>query len=305
MRKLLAPVLFFGILSGESLQAQYYYSNDKYYESAVVYEIGLTGGIMNSLTDLGGKAGVGKDFLKDLRWKPARPSYGAYIMAMYRNAIGGRIEGTFGTVTGYDSILKNVASTTQGRYQRNLSFRSKIAEVQLAIEVHPLFFKNYDEEPPRFSPYGVIGAGYYSFNPEAQLNGQWYFLAPLRLEGQGFTEYPDRKPYKLNQFNILGGIGLKYEISTLLNARIEVIHRKLFTDYLDDASTTYIDPSLFYNYLPPVQAAIAQQLHFRRDELNPADVQPLFGEQRGDPEDKDAYFTIQAKIGVILGRKRR
>ena len=301
----MALALLYGILISQSLQAQYYYSNNKYYESAVVFEIGVTGGIMNSLTDLGGKAGIGKDFIKDLRWKPARLSYGAYIAATYKDAITGRIEGTFGSVAGFDSILKNVASTTMDRYQRNLSFRSRIAEVQLAVEVHPLFFKSYDEEPPRLSPYFVIGAGYFSFNPEAQLNGQWYFLAPLHLEGQGFNEYPDRKPYKLSQVNLLGGLGLRYEINTMFNARLEIIHRKLFTDYLDDASTTYIDPALFYNYLPPVQAAIAQQLHFRRNEINPADVQPLFGEQRGDPEDKDAYFTIQAKIGVMLGRKRR
>ncbi len=304
MRKLLALLPL--VVCCQILHAQYYYNNSRYYESDVVFEIGLSGGVMNSLTDLGGKAGVGKNFIKDLRWKTARPSYGAYIMAMYKYAICGRIEGTFGRVAGFDSILKNVASTTMDRYQRNLSFRSKIAEVQLAVEVHPLMFKNYDdEEPPRFSPYAVIGAGYFSFDPEANLNGQWYALAPLSLEGQGFREYPDRKPYKLNQVNILGGLGLKYEINTMFNARIEVIHRKLFTDYLDDASTTYIDPALFYNYLPPVQAAIAQQLYFRRNELNPADVQPIPGEQRGDPKDNDAYFTIHAKIGFVLGRRKR
>lgn len=305
MRKLLTLALVSVALLQQPLKAQYYYYNDKYFESAVVFELGVTGGVMNSLTDLGGKSGIGKGFIKDLRWKPARLSYGAYIAATYKNAITGRIEGTFGRVVGYDSILKNVASTSSGRYERNLSFRSKISEVQLAIEVHPLFFKSYDDDPPRLSPYVVIGAGYFSFDPEAYLNGQWYQLAPLRLEGQGMAEYPDRKPYDLNQVNLLGGLGLRYEISPTLNARIEVIHRKLFTDYLDDASTDYIDPALFYNYLPPVQAAIAQQLYFRRHELNASDVQPQPGEQRGDHKDMDSYFTIQAKIGITFGRPRR
>lgn len=303
MRKLSVLVCF--VMFSYAGNTQYYYYSDKYYESAVVFELGLTGGVMNSLTDLGGKKGIGKNFIKDLRWKPARFAYGAYIAATYKNAITGRIEGTFGQVAGYDSILKNVASSTYGRYERNLSFRSRIAEVQLAVEIHPLFFKNYDEDPPRFSPYAVIGAGYFSFDPEAYLNGQWYALAPLRLEGQGFTEYPDSKPYKLNQVNLLGGLGLRYEISTLFMARLELVHRKLFTDYLDDVSTNYIDPNLFYNYLPVVQAGIAQQLYFRRNEINPSDVQPLPGDQRGDPKDKDAYFTIQAKIGIMFGRRRR
>jgi len=307
MRKLIALALVICLIPSQPLEAQYYYYNSKYYESDVVFEIGVSGGVMNSLTDLGGKKGIGKNFIKDLRWKTARLSYGAYIMAMYRNAIGGRIEGTFGQVAGYDSILKNVAASTNGRYERNLSFRSKIAELQVAIEIHPLFFRSYDneKEPPRFSPYAVIGAGYYSFDPEAYLAGQWFALAPLRLEGQGMAEYPDRKPYHLKQYNLLGGLGLKYEITPSLNARLELVHRKLFTDYLDDASTDYIDASLFPNYLPPIQAAIAQQLYFRRNEINASDIQPLPGDQRGDPRDKDAYFTIQAKIGLTFGRRRR
>src|SRR6185436_19258578 len=102
-----------------------------------------------------------------------------------------------------DSILKAVASSTSGRYERNLSFKSRIAEVQLGFEVHPLFFKNYeDRDPPPFSPYLVVGVGYYSFDPQANLNGQWYAQHELRTEGQGFGEYPDRKPYKLSQLNL-------------------------------------------------------------------------------------------------------
>lgn len=306
MRKLLTILAINVLLFNARLEAQYYYNNSKYLEGDVHFEIGLTGGLMNALTDLGGKKGIGKNFIKDLRWKTARPSYGAYFAATYRYAVTGRIEGTFGQVVGYDSILKNVASSTGGRYERNLSFRSKIAEVQLAVEVHPLFFKSYDEdESPRFSPYAVFGAGYFSFDPEANLNGTWYRLEPLRLEGQGFNEYPDRKPYDLRQVNLMGGLGLKYEINDFLNARIELVHRKLFTDYLDDVSTDYINPALFYQYLPAAQAGIAQQLFFRRNELNASDAQPLPGDQRGDPKDKDAYFTIQAKIGVVLGRQRR
>lgn len=306
MRKQLTLLLASALFLYGSLQAQYYYNNSKYYESDVHFEVGLTGGLINSLTDLGGKKGRGKPFIKDLRWKTVRPSYGAYFAATYRYAVTGRIEGTFGQVVGYDSILKNVASTTTGRYERNLSFRSKIAEVQLGVEVHPLFFKNYDEDdPPRLSPYFVVGAGYFSFDPEASLNGTWYRLAPLSLEGQGFREYPDRKPYDLRQVNLLGGLGLKYEINDFFNARIEVVHRKLFTDYLDDVSTDYINPALFSQYLPSVQAGIAQQLYFRRNELNASDAQPLPDDERGDPKDKDAYFTIQAKIGVVLGRRKR
>ena len=304
MRRFLVLLILSCTVFFSSLQAQYYYFNDKYYENEVVFELGATGGIMNAFTDLGGKKGIGRNFIKDLRWATARPSYGFYAMGMYKGLIGFRLEGTFGEITGYDSILKNVAPSTFGRYERNLSFKSKINELQLALEFHPIALLNFDDDPPPYSPYLIAGVGRYSFDPQAYLNGQWYSLQPLSTEGQGFKEYKDRTPYELSQFNFAAGLGLRYEINSLLSARLELVHRFLKTDYLDDVSRDYIDPSLFPNYLPANLAAVAQQLYNRRQELNPTD-EVMVGDQRGDPKDNDAYFTIQLKIGITLGRQKR
>lgn len=306
MKKIMVLALVCSAVFNQPLKAQYYYYNNKYYDNAVVIELGLTGGVMNSLTDLGGKRGIGKKFVKDLRWKTAKPAFGIYAMGMYRDAVGLRLEGTFGEVVGYDSILKSVAPTTFGRYERNLSFRSKISEIQLGFEIHPLFLKTFDtdEEPPRISPYAVVGVGYFSFDPQANLNGQWYSLQPLHTEGQGFKEYPDRKPYKLSQINFSFGGGVKYELNSFMSLRFEFLHRVLMTDYLDDVSTDYIDPTLFANYLPFNQANIARSLYNRKAELNPSDVTSV-GDQRGDPKNNDSYFTFMAKIGITLGRQKR
>ncbi|MBK6937086.1 MAG: hypothetical protein IPH18_09560 [Chitinophagaceae bacterium] len=307
MRKLLvAGILMCSSLIYLPVKAQYYFYNDKYYENAVVFEVGASGGIMNCLTDLGGNKGIGKKFIKDLNWKNTKPSFGGYFLANYMDKLALRFEGTFGEVMAYDSILKDVATTTTGRYERNLSFKSRISEFQLALEVHPLMFRKFDnEDPPRWSPYGIVGAGYFSFDPKANLDGIWYSLQPLRLEGQGFKEYPDRKPYKLSQINIVGGLGVRYQLSPMFNTRFEIVHRTLFTDYLDDASSnSYIDPALFYNYLPPAQAAIAQRLYERKSEITPEEPSKRTDE-RGDPENNDSYFTIQLKIGFALGRQKR
>jgi len=293
------------VLCSHSMQAQFYFYNNRYFEKNFLIEAGGSFGIMNALTDLGGKKGIGKRFIKDLNWKNSRPAFGAYIMGMYREAIGVRLQVCFGQVTAYDSILKDVKTTTFGRYERNLSFKSNITDFQLAVEIHPLYFKNYEaNEAPYFSPYLVAGIGYFSFDPQAKLNGQWYSLQPLRTEGQGFQEYPDQKSYELNQLNFSAGIGVRYEINEMLNARFEINHRFLQTDYLDDVSTFYIDPALFSNYLPVNQAAIAQQLYSRKAELNPGEI-TIPGDQRGDSKDNDAFFTIQLKIGLSLGRQRR
>ena len=136
MRTFSLALLLSLCLSCLELRAQNYFFNDKYYETPLVFEIGLSGGVMNSLTDLGGKKGEGKNFIKDLRWVYAKPTYGMYAMGIYRNAVAVRLEGTFGEVSAYDSVLKEVASSTNGRYERNLSFKSRISEVQLGAELH-------------------------------------------------------------------------------------------------------------------------------------------------------------------------
>ena len=286
-------------------QAQYYYYNDRYYDTDLIFEAGGTIGVMNCLTDLGGKKGIGKGFIKDLNLKNSKPSFGIYFMGMYQNKIGIRLEGTFGKVAAYDSILKAYVPNTSGRYERNLSFRSNITDFQLSFELHPLYiFGSPDKALPLLSPYVVGGIGYFSFDPEAYLNGEWHRLQPLHTEGEGFDEYRDRKPYKLSQVNYPIGAGVKYELNSTFNLRIELVHRILTTDYLDDVSTTYIEPDLFSKYLPGQQALYAELLADRQRELNPGHV-TIPNEQRGDPTGKDSFFSIQVKLGFTFGRESR
>lgn len=301
MRRSLVPYfLFLFIMQAFSSRAQYYYQNGRYLGSELNVELGGSVGIMNALTDIGGKKGIGKGFIKDLTFKTSKPSFSIYATAMYKEFIGVRLEATFGNIEAYDSILKKVASSTFLRYERNLSFRTSIRDIQLTAELHPLFFKNYGEnEAPFWSPYVVAGIGLFTFSPETQLDGRWYALQPLRTEGQGFAEYPDREPYKLTQINIPVGIGVKYEINDYLNARFEIVHRFLLTDYLDDVSQEdYIDPALFYNYLFPAQAAIAEKLSNRSGAF-------FRDRRRGDSKDNDSFFSVQLKIGISITRSRR
>ncbi len=167
-----------------------------------------------------------------------------------------RLEATIGNVEAYDSILVKVKDNSQERYYRNLSFRSSIEEIALVAEFHPFYiFGDYDEDhyPPSVSPYVVAGIGYFHFNPQAKLNGQYVDLQPLHTEGEGFAEYPKVKNYKLSQFNFPLGIGARYDVSPIINLRAEIVTRFLQTDYLDDVSGRYIDPSVFANYLSGVQ----------------------------------------------------
>jgi hypothetical protein len=286
-------------------QAQYYYYNDRYYDSKVLFEFGSSVGGMNCLTDLGGTSGAGKKFIKDLNLKNTRPAFSIYALVMYQEVICAKLELSFGNITAYDSILRNVNASTSGRFERGLNFKSKIADLQFVVEIHPLFFTTGGEkDPPHFSPYALAGIGYYIFNPRAKLNENWYELQPMHTEGQGFKEYPERREYKLQQVNFPIGAGIKYELSPKANLRFEFVYRFLTTDYLDDVSTTYIDPSFFAKYLSPTDAAIAKQLADRQSEKNPAHITTP-GQQRGNPENKDAFFSLQLKFGLMIGRRKR
>ncbi|MEO6253705.1 MAG: hypothetical protein ABIO79_10380 [Ferruginibacter sp.] len=299
-------VIFMLTVSAEKASAQYYFYDNQYYDSPVMFELGASVGVMNCLTDLGGRKGIGKKFIKDLNLGKTTFAPSVYLSAMYQYMIAVRLEATFGTIKADDKILFKVKETTFGRYERNLSFRSKITDFMLGFEIHPLYIFNRnleDKEPPLFSPYLLVGVGFFSFKPQAQLGNKWVDLQPLSTEGQGFAEYPDRKPYKLNQINIPIGVGVKYDLSPTLNLRAEFNYRILNTDYLDDASTEYIDPTLYANYFTGAKLTNALLLNDRQYELDPSHVTNP-GDQRGNPKNNDAYFSFNVKIGYSFGREK-
>lgn len=302
----LGVLLFFTGFVKEA-DAQYYFYDNKYYDNPLNFEIGGSVGIMNCLTDVGGRKGIGKKFIKDVNLGNNQLAGSVYLSANYKYAVSLRAEATFGQVKASDAVLQNVKASTFGRYERNLSFRSNITEFMVAAEIHPLFiFNKYDgdndKEPPLFSPYLLAGVGFYSFNPQAQLNGKWVDLQPLSTEGQGFKEYPERKVYKLKQTSIPVGIGVRYEWGSAFNVRAEFVYRILSTDYLDDVSTNYIDPTLYPNYFTGGKLNNAFLLNDRQYELDPTHI-TVEGDQRGNPKNNDSYFSFNIKIGYIIGRE--
>ena len=298
---LLFVILFITVLSQQA-RAQYNFSDDLYYDHPFTYEMGASLGLMNCLTDLGGRTDVGQKYFKDINLGNSQLAGSVFFATNYKYAVGLRLEGTFGKVKANDNSLAKVKPTTYGRYERNLSFKSTIIEIMLAMEIHPRYiFKKYKagEKLPRLSPYFMGGIGYFSFNPQAMYNGKWIDLKPLHTEGQGFPEFPDRKAYKLKQFNFPLGAGIKYKVTPLCNASIECVYRTLSTDYLDDVSTAYVDQDLFSHYLTGAELEYALLLNDRQRELDPNHTTNV-GWQRGNSNKNDAYFTVNFKVSLIF-----
>jgi hypothetical protein len=293
----------------QEVSAQFYFRDNNFYDSPLLFEMGGSVGIMNCLTDVGGKKGIGKPLIKDLNIGNTQLNGSVFVSALYKYAVGVRLEGSIGQIKAYDSILNPVKESTLGRYERNLQFRSSITELALTFEFHPLFiFINWliqEKSPPAFSPYLTAGIGYFKFNPQAKLYSNWVDLPPLHTEGQGFAEYPDRKVYQLSQINFPLGAGIKYELTPNINLRAELVARILQTDYIDDVSTRYIDPQVFSKYFSGDQLNKALVLNDRRSKLNPAfPVNPKGGQRRGSPQNNDSYFTFNLKVGIAFGREK-
>jgi hypothetical protein len=272
-------------------------------------ELGVGLGPLFFLGDLGGNRGEGTRFVKDVNMPVTKLATGLFVNIYPTEWLGFRLAANHGTLEGNDSLVRNKGTAERWRKLRNLQFRSPLWEVYGAIEIYPtVFFERYDGLQGKLRPYGVIGAGVFKFRPQGKYyapNGtsKWVDLQPLRLEGQGMAEYPDRKEYKLQSFEIPVGVGLKYYIKENMYVGMEVLHRKSFTDYVDDVSTNYIDNTLFANYLTPEQAAMANQLYFRENFVPYSNVSrgnPGRNEQRGNPKQNDSFFSTILKFGWRL-----
>ena len=272
-------------------------------------EVGINVGPSFFLGDLGGRAGKGTTFLKDLNLSLTKIMKGVFV-AIYPNEwLGLRVAAEAGKIEGLDKIIDTKEVNALWRKQRNLDFRSNISEAYVAVELFPMMLlnKNHEDYQPRLRPYGVIGLGVFHFNPQGSLtdaNGKqtWYYLQPLHTEGEGFPEYPTVKNYALTQLNMPMGFGAKYYISDRVNISMEILHRKTFTDYIDDVSGVYIDPIYFDKYLTPQNAAIARQIHDKVVGIvTPSLTRNSPGVQRGNPKQNDAYFSMFLKFAIRLG----
>ncbi|OYW17378.1 MAG: hypothetical protein B7Z54_08250 [Sphingobacteriales bacterium 12-47-4] len=228
-------------------------------------EVGLGIGPSFFLGDLGGQRGIGQPFIKDINIPLTKLSKGIYLNLYPAEWIGFRVSLNHMVVEGDDAEIDNKGGREISRLRRNLYFKSNITEAYAALEFYPtVFLEQYDGLQGKLRPYGLIGIGAFHFNPKG------YYI---------------------------GGNGqFKYYVKESLYVGLEILHRKTFTDYVDDVSTSYIDPIYFDQYLTPEQATWARQLHYRTPLYEPT-TRPFIGYQRGDPKENDAFFTTVLRFG--------
>jgi len=161
----------------------------------------------------------------------------------------------------------------------------------------------WNEDNWFISPYIGAGIGVFTFNPKTFYKGQEVELQPLGTEGQGLPG--GKAKYGLTQMNMPLTLGVKfYNPARTFSVALDATYRYTYTDYLDDVSSVYTDPSGFGLY-PVSQAALANALHDRAYENFPGVVYGP-GQQRGNTKDNDTYMSLQVKFSYyFLGGIRK
>jgi hypothetical protein len=223
-----------------------------------------------------------------------RPKVAATLF--FRKNLGNYIAVRIGATYARLGYSDKYNSYNQFMYTRNLSFNTNVWELTLQGDFN--FFRFMPGEPEfSFTPYITFGGGVFNYDPYAYLQGQKIFLRPLGTEGQGSSLYPDRKPYSSMALCIPFGGGFKYALNAKVNIGFEVLYRFTSTDYLDDVSKTYVDPSVF-PLNPDGSISNAQLLSDRSYELGDPIGKP--GLQRGYSKQKDQYLTAMVHMTFNL-----
>ena len=217
---------------------------------------------------------------------------GIFFRKNFGNYIAARIVANYAQL-GYSDIYN---THNEFMLTRNLSFNTNVWELSLRGDFN--FFRFLPGDPEfNFTPYVSLGVGVFSYDPYAYLQGQKYFLRPLGTEGQGSSLYPDRKPYSSMAICFPIGVGIKYAFNERFNIGLEITHRFTTTDYLDDVSTTYVDPAVFPP-LPDGSPSPGFLLSDRSYELGtPIGIK---GRQRGVETNKDQFITAMIYFSFNL-----
>ncbi|TVQ11705.1 MAG: hypothetical protein EA361_12350 [Bacteroidetes bacterium] len=269
--------------------------------------------------DLGGADDIGTQGIRDFDFSAVRPAFmlGYRYMLFQNIGITGNL--SFGYVSGDDKYTEETF-----RNNRNIHFRSPILELSSTVQVYLL---RLDRQGARYrsltgarvagslglSAYLFAGVGGFYFNPQGYFEGAnytgnipteelpadgWYNLRPLRTEGQGFFETRDQ--YSPFSIAIPFGLGAMIQINRDISIGFQYGFRKTFTDYIDDVSTTYVDPAIYsIIFEDPARVALAEYFaNPTNNQLSKNVTAP--GQQRGNPFNTDAYMfgfiTVYYKI---------
>jgi hypothetical protein len=237
------------------------------------------------------------DLNTNLRLNRPGPAAGFGIRYNFNERICTKLSGNIGRVQAYDKDSPNIYERA-----RNLHFQSIVADAGLQLEFNFLEYIHGSKDN-NWSPYLFLGFGVSYFDPKAELDGTWHSLRPLGTEGQFKGE-----EYYSVAGNWVYGAGFKIDLSYEWSLNIDVSARRLFSDYLDDVSTTYPDA----DDVEDLRGEFATRFIDRSPELFQEDpgfftrnnIESPIGEpgrQRGNSRNNDTYVYVGVGLYYYFG----
>jgi hypothetical protein len=267
------------------------------------WDAGLKLGGTSYLGEMGGNEDTRRDFVYDMKLKQTRRAIGAFARYRFSPIISGAITVNYLRIQGGDNL-----STNPARVARNLSFRNDMFEFNGRGEI--VFYHENDvghkgRRGLDFKAFFFAGVGGLVHSPKANYDGNWVKLRPLQTEGPANT-------YKALTFTLPTGIGLYFTYKKKHRFGWDIGWRTTFTDYLDDVSTTYVDPSTLSSETALAMYNRNPELGDYGDALPSPDNYGWFpfsdgsarpANKRGDPTHNDSYLVTQFTYSYVMRGK--
>jgi hypothetical protein len=270
------------------------------------WDFGLHLGGANYLGEMGGKEQTRRDFVWDMKLGQTRWAVGGFARRRLNRQISINAGLMHMRIQGADAL-----STNPARVGRNLNFRNDMFE----FYVRPEFTIYQDNDlggrgkyRTDFRLFGYVGVALLYHNPTGQLvnennerTGDWYDLRPLTTEMVDYSNFV---------LSIPVGMGFHFTKQRRHRFGWDFGWRTTFTDYLDDVSTVYVDPSR----LPSDLSRQLYTQHAAAYALDPTLPAPQnYGfvpetpgpskkedNKRGDPTHNDSYLTMTFTYSYVL-----
>ena len=248
-------------------------------------EIGISAGLAHYFGDINPNVGLQRP----------KGAFGVFFRKQFGDYVALRLNGQYADV-GYSDFR----SKDRVQQERNLSFNSDLYSVSIRGDFN--FFRyNPGSSYYRFTPFVSIGVGRMWFNSYTYLpfDQRRYYLWVYNTENTNYSS--------LGTTIIPIGFGVKYNLNKNVNIGFEFTHNITGSDYIDDVSGVYKDPTEFIgsggsdpknNQFNRTRLA----LHDRSDPSKPYG-QP--GKMRGfGSELNDTYVTAEITLSISFSSYR-
>ena len=283
-------------------------------------DYGFAIGTANYLGDIGGDQLTRQDFAADLHYGQTKLS--SHVFVRYRINSMFAVKGQLGTV--YLEDFDNL-STNPARMTRNAHFRNYVNELSLRGEVNlfsrPMITRYTSKLRVGVNTYAMLGVTGFVHNPQAQLDrdaAEYHYAQgnittnPSQLNYDRWYDLREVGTEKLTYGSAALGFPLGFGASFMVNYQfrvgLEFVWNLTLTDYLDDVSFTYADPSglddIGLILSQPSSSVIAESAGIEDAEGYMANFRWSEGYEspRGNPDKNDTYGTLQLTVSkVVMG----